>query len=232
MTPLLVALCVVLLDQASKEWVRGAFSLHESVPVIPGFFHLTYIRNTGAAWGMFSGQNIALSALALVMLAVLVVFRRKILPPGRVHRVALGLLCARAGQPIRLSRPGLSDWLYTGDLADAVGSTSQLIAAAQNLPNKTFIVATDRGIFYKMQQAAPGKKLIAAPTLNRGTCNVCAHCPWMAMNGLQNLLDALEHPAGHEIEVDASIIERARLPIDRMLALSRELGIVAGKPKD
>ena len=42
---------------------------------------------------MFSGQNIALSALALVMLAVLVVFRRKILPPGRVHRVALGLLC-------------------------------------------------------------------------------------------------------------------------------------------
>ena len=93
MTPLLVALCVVLLDQASKEWVRGAFSLHESVPVIPGFFHLTYIRNTGAAWGLFSGQNIALSALALVMLAVLVAFRRKILPPGRVHRVALGLLC-------------------------------------------------------------------------------------------------------------------------------------------
>ena len=93
MTPLLVALCVVLLDQASKEWVRGAFSLHESVPVIPGFFHLTYVRNTGAAWGLFSGQNVALSALALVMLAVLVVFRRKILPPGRVHRVALGLLC-------------------------------------------------------------------------------------------------------------------------------------------
>ena len=93
MTPLLVAICVVLLDQASKEWVRGAFSLHESIPVLPGFFNLTYVRNTGAAWGMFSGQNIALSALALVMLAALVVFRRKILPPGRVHRVALGLLC-------------------------------------------------------------------------------------------------------------------------------------------
>ena len=93
MTPLLVAICVVLLDQASKEWVRGAFSLHESIPVLPGFFNLTYVRNTGAAWGMFSGQNIALSALALVMLAALVVFRRKILPPGHVHRVALGLLC-------------------------------------------------------------------------------------------------------------------------------------------
>ena len=38
MTPLLVALAVILLDQASKEWVRGAFGLHESIPVIPGFF--------------------------------------------------------------------------------------------------------------------------------------------------------------------------------------------------
>ena len=93
MTPLLVAVLVIVLDQISKEWVRSAFSLHDSIPVIPGFFNLTYIRNTGAAWGMFSGQNIALSVLALVMLVVLVIFRRKILPPGRVHRVALGLLC-------------------------------------------------------------------------------------------------------------------------------------------
>jgi signal peptidase II len=93
MTPLLVALCVILLDQASKEWVRGAFSLHESVPLIPGFFSLTYIRNTGAAWGMFSGQNVALSLLAFVMLVALVLFRRKLLPPGTLHRAALGLLC-------------------------------------------------------------------------------------------------------------------------------------------
>ena len=93
MTPLLVALFIILLDQASKEWVRSAFSLHESVPLIPGFFNLTYIRNTGAAWGMFSGQNLALALLALVMLVALVLFRRKLLPPGRLHRVALGLLC-------------------------------------------------------------------------------------------------------------------------------------------
>lgn len=93
MTPLLVALLIVLLDQASKEWVRGAFSLNESLPVLPGFFNLTYIRNTGAAWGLFSSQNLALSLLAFVMLVALVLFRRKILPPGRRHRVALGLLC-------------------------------------------------------------------------------------------------------------------------------------------
>ena len=93
MTPLLVALSIILLDQASKEWVRRAFSLHESVPLVPGFFNLTYIRNTGAAWGLFSGQNLALALLALVMLVALVLFRRKLLPPGRPHRVALGLLC-------------------------------------------------------------------------------------------------------------------------------------------
>ena len=93
MTPLLVALGIILLDQASKEWVRHAFALHESVPVVPGFCHLTYIRTTGAAWGMFSGQNLVLALLAVVMLAALLFFRRKILPPGRWHRVALGLLC-------------------------------------------------------------------------------------------------------------------------------------------
>lgn len=93
MMPLLVALYVLLLDQASKEWVRGAFDLHQSVELIPGFFNLTYIRNTGAAWGMFSGQNLTLALLALAMLVALVLFRRKILPPGALHRVALGLLC-------------------------------------------------------------------------------------------------------------------------------------------
>ena len=62
-------------------------------------------------------------------------------------------------------------------IADVVGSTSQLINAAKTLPNETLIVATDRGIFYKMQQAAPGKKLIEAPTAGNGaTCRSCAHC--------------------------------------------------------
>ena len=93
MTPLLVAIGIILLDQATKEWVRGTFSLLETHPVIPGLFNLTYIRNTGAAWGMFSGQNLTLSLLAFAMLLVLVFFRRKIMPPGRLHRIALGLLC-------------------------------------------------------------------------------------------------------------------------------------------
>ena len=69
--------------------------------------------------------------------------------------------------------------------ADAVGSTTQLIEAAVRLPNPTFIVATDKGIFYKMQQQVPDRLLLAAPTRGAGgTCQSCAHCPWMAMNRL------------------------------------------------
>lgn len=102
-------------------------------------------------------------------------------------------------------------------IADAVGSTSQLIKAAQEMPNETFIVATDRGIFYKMQQAAPGKRLLEAPTGGSGaTCRSCAHCPWMAMNGLDNILAALESGAD-EIHVDDELREQALKPLQRML---------------
>ena len=71
------------------------------------------------------------------------------------------------------------------ELADVVGSTSQLISACKKLPNKKMIVATDNRIFYKMKKAAPDKILIEAPTGGEGaTCISCAHCPWMAMNNL------------------------------------------------
>jgi quinolinate synthase len=104
--------------------------------------------------------------------------------------------------------------------ADVVGSTTQLIDAATRLPATHFIVATDLGILHKMRIAAPGKTFIAAPTAgNSATCKSCAHCPWMAMNGLANLVEVLER--GHnEIFVDPAIGARARLPIDRMLAFA------------
>ena len=101
--------------------------------------------------------------------------------------------------------------------ADVVGSTSQLIAAAVTLDAKEFIVATDNGILHKMRQAAPGKVFIEAPTAgNSATCKSCAHCPWMAMNGLQNLIEVLESGA-NEIQVDAPIREKAVTCINRML---------------
>lgn len=109
------------------------------------------------------------------------------------------------------------------EIADAVGSTTQLINAAAELPNQTFIVATDRGIFYKMQQAAPGKTFIEAPTGGSGaTCRSCAHCPWMAMNGLENIISCLETGEG-EVLVDESLLEDARRPLQRMLDFSASL---------
>ncbi len=106
-------------------------------------------------------------------------------------------------------------------LADAVGSTTQLIQAAKTLPNRELIVATDRGIFYKMEQAAPDKILIEAPTGGVGaTCHACAHCPWMAMNGLHNLLHTLETGA-NEIHIPEDVRARAYRATMQMVAFAR-----------
>jgi quinolinate synthase len=101
--------------------------------------------------------------------------------------------------------------------ADVVGSTTQLIKAAQQLPNPRFIVATDNGIFYKMQQAAPDKIFMEAPTAGEGaTCESCAHCPWMAMNHLRNLRDVLK-TGNNEIHVPEEIRKRALRSTQRMV---------------
>jgi quinolinate synthase len=104
------------------------------------------------------------------------------------------------------------------DIADCVGSTSQLIAAAANLPQQQLIVATDQGIFYKMQQAVPDKQLLIAPTGGNGaTCRSCANCPWMGMNSLENLLACLEE-GSNEVVVDQSIGEQAMVSLGRMMS--------------
>ena len=106
--------------------------------------------------------------------------------------------------------------------ADVVGSTSQLIAATQTLDAEEFIVATDNGILHKMRMAAPGKRFIDAPTAgNSATCKSCAHCPWMAMNSLQNLAEVLE-TSRNEVHVDSEIGRKAYACIDRMLAFAAQ----------
>jgi len=103
------------------------------------------------------------------------------------------------------------------DMADVVGSTTQLIQASQALPNDTFIVATDNGIFYKMQQLSPNKTFIEAPTAGSGaSCRSCAHCPWMAMNGLENIYETLK-TGENEVHVDAELSRKALKPLQRML---------------
>ncbi|ASA57236.1 quinolinate synthase NadA [Vibrio gazogenes] len=113
------------------------------------------------------------------------------------------------------------------ELADAVGSTSQLIKAAKALPHPQMIVATDKGIFFKMQQLVPEKELIEAPTAGAGaTCRSCAHCPWMAMNGLQAIEKALRDGGEeHEIFVDESIRVKSLIPLNRMLDFAEQLNV-------
>ncbi|HEY8880554.1 MAG TPA: quinolinate synthase NadA [Roseateles sp.] len=128
--------------------------------------------------------------------------------------------------------------------ADVVGSTSALIKAVVEGAAQEYIVATDNGILHRMRQLAPHKTLIEAPTAgNSATCKSCAHCPWMAMNGLANLVDCLEwlapepgsssqaprgglgdsgaalrHRSGQpEIHVDEAIRVKAQGCINRML---------------
>ena len=108
-------------------------------------------------------------------------------------------------------------------LADVVGSTTALIKAAKELPNKIFIVATDNGIFHKMQEVAPGKTFLEAPTAGKGaTCQSCAHCPWMAMNDLEKLAQTLE-TGSNEIHIEEAIRQKAVISIQRMLDFSKSL---------
>ncbi len=107
-------------------------------------------------------------------------------------------------------------------LADVVGSTTQIIEAAERLPNPTFIVATDNGIFYKLRQHAPHKHFIEAPTHGVGaTCISCAHCPWMALNGLRNLAHVLETGV-NEVHVEEAIRVKALRATERMLDFARQ----------
>lgn len=105
------------------------------------------------------------------------------------------------------------------ELADVVGSTSQLLKASAEFPNPEFIVATEPGILYKMQLASPQKTFIPAPTTKNNVsaiCRSCAFCPWMKMNTLKNIAQVLENE-DNEIIIDEKIRERALLPLERMI---------------
>jgi quinolinate synthase len=115
-------------------------------------------------------------------------------------------------------------------MADVVGSTSQLLNAVVNGQAQTYIVATDNGILHRMRQLAPTKTLIEAPTAGTGaTCKSCAHCPWMAMNALQGVVDCLENRQG-EILVAEHIRAKALTCIDRMLDFVKQNPASIQKP--
>ena len=102
--------------------------------------------------------------------------------------------------------------------ANYVGSTAGMINYVKESNSHKFIVATEAGILYKMQQQVPEKILIPAPSHEDNTC-ACSECAFMKMNTLQKLYDCLlsESP---EIHIQKNIQKKALLPINRMLQLS------------
>ncbi|MFZ9034526.1 MAG: quinolinate synthase NadA [Francisellaceae bacterium] len=112
------------------------------------------------------------------------------------------------------------------DMADVVGSTSQLLKASKELPHKYFIVATESGILYKMRQASPDKQFIEAPTGGHAAeCKSCAICPWMKLNGLKNLAAVLQNE-NNEIKVDKTIRSQALMPLNRMVEFQNQNQLV------
>lgn len=103
-------------------------------------------------------------------------------------------------------------------VAHYVGSTAGMIAHARKHPQGEFLVATEAGILHGMQKAVPQARLIPVPVDEDNSC-ACSECAFMKRNTLQKLYDCLwaEDP---EIKLPQSLVEKARLPIDRMLALS------------
>src|SRR6266568_4955528 len=113
------------------------------------------------------------------------------------------------------------------DLADAVCSTEKMITYCKSNPAKQFIIVTESGIIHRMQKECPGKEFICAPVIDvmktpTDACR-CSECKYMKMNTLQKVRDCMAELAPR-IELPPQIIDRARLPIDRMLAISARSG--------
>ncbi len=106
------------------------------------------------------------------------------------------------------------------DHADFIGSTSALLGRVRELGRGTFIVATEAGILHQMRQACPDAVLIPAPP--EGSCS-CSECPYMRLNTLEKLVRCMER-GEPRIELDEAVRQRALLPIERMLELSRPEG--------
>lgn len=106
-------------------------------------------------------------------------------------------------------------------LADYIGSTTQLLKYTQKDDAKEFIVATETGILHQMQKDSPGKVFIPAPPDNSCACNDCPH---MKLNTLEKLYLCMEYEAP-ELLMEESLRQAALKPIRRMLDISAKLGL-------
>lgn len=107
------------------------------------------------------------------------------------------------------------------ELADYIGSTSGLLKYTMESEANTFIVATESGILHQMRKKNPGKLFIPAPPTNTCACNDCPH---MKLNTLEKLYTCMKHELP-EVQVPSTIIDQARVPIERMLEISATFGL-------
>jgi len=135
-------------------------------------------------------------------------------------KLAQTWLCGRVHDAAVLVHP--ESPLSVVELADVVGSTSKILKATQELPNKQFIVATEDGIFHKMKELSPNKEFISAPTAgDSATCKSCAACPWMKMNDISRLERILE-TGDNEIHIDESVRVKAEVSLKRMVDFAQK----------
>jgi len=102
-------------------------------------------------------------------------------------------------------------------VAHYIGSTSGMLNHVKNSSNDTFIVATEAGILHQMQLDNPTKTLIPAPSKEDNTC-ACSECAFMKVNTLEKLYQCLQNESP-EVKLNNEIIEKARIPIYKMLDL-------------
>jgi len=109
------------------------------------------------------------------------------------------------------------------DLADAICSTEKMITYCKTSPVSQFIVVTESGIIHRLQKECPGKEFLCAPVYDvmkmPGDSCRCSECKYMKMNTLQKVRDCMARLAPR-IELPRDILDRARLPIERMLEIS------------
>ena len=108
------------------------------------------------------------------------------------------------------------------NIADFIGSTTQILNYSKNSPCQEFIVATETGIIHQMIKDSPGKTFIPAPPNNSCACNDCPH---MKLNTLEKLYLCMKYETP-EITMDEDLRLAAKQPIDKMMDMSRELGLI------
>jgi len=120
-----------------------------------------------------------------------------------------------------IAHPECEDHLL--EKAYFIGSTSALLKFVQTDDSPEYIVATEPGIIYQMEKAVPEKKFIPAPGEDE-SCS-CNNCPYMKLNTMQKLYLCLKNERP-EIVMNPDLIEKARLPIERMLDISRKANLI------